>query len=121
MAAETPPSLRREVVWLDDRERRWLNLLAAAAVPAFVLANQPWIEDGRRSRLLLAGFGVGFAFALWLVGRMRHRLWAAFASFLMLFGPWSFAFVGAAVYVAFAFWLLWRAGRDLMGKPPAQT
>lgn len=121
MAPETPPSLRREVVWLDDREHRWLNRLAAAAVPVLVLVHQPWLVDARRSRLVLVGFGIGFAFALWIVGRMRHRLWAAFASFLMLFAPWGFAFVAGAPYVVFAFWLLRCAYRDVKGRPPGRT
>jgi len=114
-------SLKRDVVWLTDREYRYLNILAAAAVPVFVLVNQPWIAGGQRSRLMLSAFGVGFAFALWIAGRMRHRLWAAFASFLMLFGPWSFAYIGAVPYVVFAFWLLSRAGRDLTKEPPGPT
>ena len=113
--------MKRDVVWLTDREYRYLNVLAAVAVPAFVLANQPWLDSGRRSRLVLSAFGIGFAFALWMTGRMRHRLWAAFASFLMIFGPWSFLFIGALPYIAFAFWLLSRAGRDLKKEPPAPT
>ena len=113
--------MRRDVVWLTDREYRYLNVLAAVAVPAFVFVNQPWLADGQRSRLVLSAFGVGFAFALWVVGRMRHRLWAAFASFLMLFGPWSFAYIGALPYVVFAFWLLSHASRDLKKEPPAPT
>ena len=113
--------MNRRAVWLEDREYRYLNWLAALAVPVLVLVQEPWLEDGRRSRLLLAGFGLGFAFAFWIVGRMRHRLWAAFAAFLMLFAPWGFAFLAAALYITFAFWLLWRASRDLTTEPPAPT
>jgi hypothetical protein len=121
-------SLRREIVWLADREHRRLNWLAALAVPVFVAAQEPWRGDHRSSRLALAAFGIAFAFAFWLVGRMRHRLWAAFASFLMLFGPWNHLFLAGLVYVAFAFWLVWQARRDLTGnvatdvkEPPAPT
>ena len=113
--------MQRDVVWLTDREYRYLNVLAAVAVPAFVLVNQPWIATDQRSRLLQCVLGAALAFALWLAGRRRHRLWAAFASFLMLFGPWSFAYIGALPYVAFAFWLLSRAGSDLKKEPPAPT
>src|SRR5687767_14192588 len=58
--------VRRDIVWLTDREYRYLNVLAAVAVPVFVLVNQPWIADKQRSRLVLSAFGIGFAFALWI-------------------------------------------------------
>src|SRR5687768_6234901 len=124
-AYRPPPNLervQRNVGWLDEREHRYVTRLAVAAVPVFVLVHQPWIEDGRRSRLLLVAFGIGFSFALWITARMRQRGWAAFAAFLTgIFGPWGYAFVVGALYIGFAFWLLWRAGRGLKKEPPAPT
>jgi hypothetical protein len=102
----------RAALRLLDDERRYLNWLAFAAAVAFVLLYRPWLSDDQRSRLLLAGFGVTFAAALWALGRLHHRLWAAFGAFLVgLFAPWGFAYVFGSVYVAFAFWLVWRAHR----------
>lgn len=113
--------MKRQALWLDDNELRWLNRLAAAAVPVFVLLYQPWLEDDHNSRLVLTGFGIGFAAALWIAGRMRHRLWAAFASFLMgLFGPWSFAYIVGLLYIGYAFWVLSHARRALR-EPPTPT
>lgn len=111
-------------MWLEDRELRWYRVLVAVALPLFVLAHQPWLAGRRESRLTFVAFGVGFTAGLWIVGRMRHRGWAAFALFLTgVFGPWGHLFVAGLTYVGFAFVLLWRAARDLSQdrEPPAPT
>jgi hypothetical protein len=97
---------------MTDQERRYVDYLAAGALVVFVFLYHPWTAHERTSRLTLTGFGVLFAGSFWLLGRLRHRLWAAFGAFLFgLFAPWGFAYIFGAAYVAFAFWLVWRAHR----------
>lgn len=85
--------------------------LAAAAVVLFVAIWTPWNGGDHMLGFVLAS---AFAAALALLTRKGHRLWTAFASFLVgVFGPWGFAYIFGAIYLAFGFWLGWRAHRTI--------
>lgn len=100
------PALR-----LRDDERRYAYLLAAGASALFFVSWQPW-RGGQR----LIGFALGVVFTAGLAfaARRGHRVWTAFAAFLVGFDPaWGAFFIFGAAYIAFAFWLAWRAHRTL--------
>ena len=91
--------------------------LAAGAAVAFGAIWQPWLGGNHLTGFLL---GLAFCASLTIVARQGHRLWTAFASFLIgLFGPWPApsgttpTYILGVFYVAFAFWLGWRAHRSL--------
>jgi hypothetical protein len=61
--------------------------------------------------LWVAAIGVTLALFLALASVRGHRAFMAIASFLTGFGPWGFAYIFGAPYLAFAAFLLWRANR----------
>jgi hypothetical protein len=97
---------------LQPEERRLAHSLAAMAVVVFTVVWTPW-DGGAR----LAGFLISSAMAgsLAIVARyVGQRLWTAFAAFLLgLFGGWGSAYIVGAFFIAFAFWLGWRAHRTV--------
>lgn len=102
----TDPGLR-----LLPQEQRIAYGLAAFSVLAFLAVWTPWNGGDHVAGFVLA---VMFSFALALLARQGHRLWTAFAAFLTgIFGPWGFAYIFGAFFIAFAFWLAWRAHRAI--------
>ena len=94
---------------LLPEEQRIAYGLAAVSAVAFVVVWTPWNGGDHLTGFLLA---LSFSAALAFIALQGHRLWTAFASFLLgIFGPWGFAYIFGAAFVAFAFWLAWRAHR----------
>ena len=104
---------------LQPQEQRTAYALAGASAVAFLLLWRPWLGGNHVQIFLLA---VAFSAAFALVARQGHRLWTAFSAFLLgLFPPWGFAYIAGTVYVAFAFWLGWKAHRSLKSTLNAPT
>ena len=61
--------------------------------------------------LLLALLGMAFAFVLAIGSIKGHRGVMAIGAFLTAFGPWGFAYIFGAPFLACAAFLLWRANR----------
>ena len=60
---------------------------------------------------LLAALGMAFAFVLAVGSIKGHRGVMAIGAFLTALGPWSFAFIFGAPFLALSAFLLWRANR----------
>lgn len=102
----TDPGLR-----MLPQEQRIGYGLALFSALAFAVVWTPWNGGNHLAGFVLA---VMFSAALALLARQGHRLWTAFAAFLTgIFGPWGFAYIFGAVFIAFAFWLGWRAHRAI--------
>lgn len=92
---------------MDDRERRIGWYLAIAAVPVLMVITTPWKGVDHLGPF---AFTLLFPGSFALVVKQRHRVWTSVAAFLIgLLGPWSFAYLAGAPFVAYAFWLASRA------------
>ena len=64
-----------------------------------------------RDTPVIAAIGLAMVGAIAFAASRRHRVATAAASFITAFGPWSFAYVLGAAYLALAFYLV--AGRQV--------
>ena len=64
-----------------------------------------------RDTLWVAAIGAALAAVLAVGAARRHRGVMAIGAFATGFGPWGFAYILGAPYLAFAAYLLWRANR----------
>ena len=102
----TDPGLR-----MVPQEQRIAYGLAIFSALVFLVIWTPWNGGDHIAGFVLA---VMFSGALALLARQGHRLWTAFAAFLTgIFGPWGLAYIFGALFIAFAFWLGWRAHRSI--------
>lgn len=100
---------------MEPREQRIGWYLALASIPVLAVITTPW--NGGEN-LAAFGFTLVFPASFALVIRQGHRIWTAFGAFLVgLLGPWSFAYLAGAPFVAFAFWLALRARREALAVP----
>jgi hypothetical protein len=84
-------------------ERRAAVALAVLAAIGFGLLQH--------DTLWLVAIGVGVAVVLAAGALTGHRALMAIGAFVCGFGPWGFAYIFGAPYLAFAGFLLWRANR----------
>jgi hypothetical protein len=84
-------------------ERAGALVLAAIAGGVFAVA---W-----RDTIAVAAIGVALAAVLASGAVARNRAVMALGAFLTGFGPWGFAYILGAPYLALAAFLLWRAKR----------
>ena len=94
---------RQRQLTATSGERLVLGLLALFAAVGFVLLQN--------DTPVLAALGVAFASVLAFGTVRAHRGLMAIGAFLTAFGPWSFAYIFGAPFLACAAFLLWRANR----------
>jgi hypothetical protein len=64
-----------------------------------------------RNTVSVAALGVALASVLAVGAIVRNRAVMAIGAFITAFGPWGFAYIFGAPYLALAAFLLWRANR----------
>ncbi|MGH9165404.1 MAG: hypothetical protein ACRDZW_07835, partial [Acidimicrobiales bacterium] len=101
------PGRRSLLNRLDQAEQRLA--LRAAAVAAVVFIGLYAASFDELRYVLIAAIGVAMAGLLALAARSGRRLATGAAALLVSFGPWSFAWILGAPFLALDGWLALRA------------